>query len=88
MLPFATTGITGTFLKGGRTVHSGFKIPVPLLDTSILSMRMNSLEAAALHEAVLIVIEEFTMLAKNGLRCIDYLLREIMGKEQSFGGKV
>jgi len=38
-LPFATTGIAATLLKGGRTVHSGFKLPVPILDTSTSSMR-------------------------------------------------
>lgn len=37
-LPFATTGIASTLLKGGRTVHSGFKLPVPLLDTSVSSI--------------------------------------------------
>ncbi|GBM31756.1 hypothetical protein AVEN_56874-1 [Araneus ventricosus] len=34
-LPFATTSIAATLLKGGETVHSGFKLPVPLLDTSV-----------------------------------------------------
>lgn len=88
VLPFATTGIAATLLKGGRTVHSGFKLPVPLLDTSVSSMRLNSPEAKILHDAALIVIDEITMLSKNGLRCIDKLLRDIMSCDTSFGGKV
>lgn len=87
-LPFATTGIAGTLLKGGRTVHSGFKLPVPLLDTSVSSMRLNSPEAAVLRGASLIIIDEITMLPKNGLRCIDKLLREVMTTDAPFGGKV
>ena len=88
MLPFATTGIAATLLKGGRTVHNGFKLPVPLLDTSVSSMRMNSPDAKILRDANLIVIDEITMLPKNGLRCIDKLLREVMEFDIPFGGKV
>ncbi len=88
VLPFATTGIAATLLKGGRTVHSGFKLPVPLLDTSVSSMRMTSPEAEVLRQSSLIIIDEITMLPKNGLRCIEKLLREVMANEKPFGGKV
>ena len=86
-LPFATTGIAATLLKGGRTVHSGFKLPVPILDTSTSSMRPNSPEAETLRQAVLIIIDEISMLTKHGLRCIDQLLRDVMQIQQPFGGK-
>lgn len=39
VLPFAKSGIAATLLKGGRTVHSEFKLPVAVLDTSVSSMR-------------------------------------------------
>lgn len=87
-LPFATTGIAAILLKGGRTAHSGFKLPVPLLETSVSSMRINSKEANVLKEAKLIIIDEITMLPKDGLRVIDKLLTEIMGNNRPFGGKV
>ncbi|KII68453.1 ATP-dependent DNA helicase pif1 [Thelohanellus kitauei] len=87
VLPFATTGIAATMMEGGRTVHSGFKLPVPLLDNSVSSMRLSSPEAAVLREAVLIIIDEITMLPKQGLRCIDKLLRDIMRSNINFGGK-
>ncbi|GBO34032.1 hypothetical protein AVEN_263275-1 [Araneus ventricosus] len=87
-LPFATTGIAATLLKGGRTVHSGFKLPVPLLDTSVSSRRPTSPEADKLRQAVLIIIYEITMLTKDGLRCIDSLLRDLMNNDKPFGGKV
>ena len=28
-LPFATTGLAALLMKGGRTVHSGFKVNIP-----------------------------------------------------------
>lgn len=87
-LPFATTGIAATLLKGGRTVHSGFKLPVPLLDTSVSSMRLTSEEAQVLREADIIIIDEVTMLPKHGFRCIDKLLREVKSKNLPFGGIV
>lgn len=88
VLPFATTGIAATLLKGGRTVHSGFKLPVPILDTSVSNLRMRSNDADVLREAALIIIDEATMLYKDGLRCIDRVLRELMVDERPFGGKI
>ncbi|GBM36696.1 hypothetical protein AVEN_221963-1 [Araneus ventricosus] len=74
-------------LKGGRSVNSGFKLPVPLLDTSVLSMRLTSPEADKSRQAVLIIIDEIAMLTKDGLRCIDSLLRDLMNNDKPFGGK-
>lgn len=88
VLPFATTGIASTLLKGGRTVHSGFKLPVPITDTSVSTMRAMSPDAEILRSAVLIIIDEVTILTKDGLRCIDALLRELNQSNIPFGGKV
>lgn len=87
VLPFATTGIAATLLKGGRTVHSGFKLPVPIDETSVSMMRLSSKEARKLCEAAVIIIDEITMLTKHGLECIDRLLKEIMHNDIQFGGK-
>lgn len=88
VLPYATTGISSILLKSGRTVHSGFKLPVPITETSTSSMKMSSPEAHVLRVAKLIIIDEATMLPSHALRCIDNLLREIMCNESPFGGKV
>ncbi|GBN67894.1 hypothetical protein AVEN_189609-1 [Araneus ventricosus] len=66
----------------------GFKLPVPLLDTSVSSMRSTSPEGDKLCQAVLIIIDEITMRTKDGLRCIDSLLRDLMNNDKSFRGKV
>jgi ATP-dependent DNA helicase PIF1 len=88
VLPYATTGIAATLLKGGRTVHSGFKLPVPLEETSVSSMKQTFAEAEIIRQAKLIIIDEVTMLPKHGLRCIDLLLKDLMKTNRPFGGKV
>ncbi|GBL99525.1 hypothetical protein AVEN_68801-1 [Araneus ventricosus] len=55
---------------------------------SVSSMRSTSPEADKLRQAVLIIIDEITMLTKDGLRCIDSLLRDLMNNDKPFGGKV
>ncbi|GBO34878.1 hypothetical protein AVEN_23959-1 [Araneus ventricosus] len=63
----------------------GFKLPVPLLNTSVSSMRSTSPEADKLRQAVLNIIDEITMLIKDGLHCIDSLLRDLMNNDKPFG---
>ncbi|UYV81417.1 hypothetical protein LAZ67_20001143 [Cordylochernes scorpioides] len=86
-LPVASTGIAAKLLEGGRTYHSQFKLPVPLLDTSTSSMRMTSDDAKQIREANVIIYDEATMAPKDALRCINNLLKEIMQNEKPFGGK-
>ena len=47
VLQFATTEIVANFLDG-QTVHSGFKLPVPVLDTSTSSMKFPLKESSML----------------------------------------
>ncbi|GBN12296.1 hypothetical protein AVEN_199465-1 [Araneus ventricosus] len=49
-------------------------------------MRPTSPEADNLRQEVLIVIDEITMLTKDGLRCVDSLLRGLMNNDKPFGG--
>jgi hypothetical protein len=42
VVPVASIGIAATLLKGGRTYHPQFKLPVPLLDNSTSNMRPHS----------------------------------------------
>ncbi|GBM43073.1 hypothetical protein AVEN_126160-1 [Araneus ventricosus] len=51
-------------------------------------MRSTSPEADKLCQAVFIIVDEITMLTKDGLRCIDSLLRDFMNNDKPFGGKV
>ncbi|XP_065321868.1 ATP-dependent DNA helicase pif1-like [Gordionus sp. m RMFG-2023] len=88
VLPFATTGIFSILLKGGRTIHSGFKLPVPIFETSTSHMNLHSSLALDIKNSKLIIIDEATMMTKHALRCIDRLLKDIIKNSHPFGGKV
>ena len=88
VLTYATTGIAADLLTNGRTAHSGFKLPIPLLETSTSSIRILSPESEKIKKASLIIIDEASMLSGNALRVINNLLKEIMNSQRPFGGKV
>jgi hypothetical protein len=88
VLPVASTGIAANLLEGGRTYHSQFKLPVPLLDNSVSSMRMTSADAELIKNAKLLIWDESTMAPSEALKAVDRLLKEIMNNTKPFGGKV
>ncbi|XP_065317338.1 uncharacterized protein LOC135925787 [Gordionus sp. m RMFG-2023] len=87
VLPFATTGFAAILLKGGRTIHSGFKLPIPIVDNSVSRMSLHSPDATVIKRSKLIIIDEATMMTKYALRCIDRL-QNIMQTQFPFGGKI
>ena len=82
------TGIAATLLSCGRTVHSLFKLPVPLLDTSCCNITPTSNYAAMLREVSLFIVDEASMVPLHAFNAIDRLLRDITGIDIMFGGKV
>ena len=87
VLPVAWTGIAANLLPGGRTSHSLFKLPVPILDTSVSSIRPYSKQADLLRRASLIIWDEVSMVPKHALGIVDRLLRDISNVNTHFGGK-
>uniref|UniRef100_A0A8C5R4S8 ATP-dependent DNA helicase n=1 Tax=Leptobrachium leishanense TaxID=445787 RepID=A0A8C5R4S8_9ANUR len=86
-LAVASTGIAANLLEGGRTYHSQFKLPVPLLNTSTSSMRQTSNDATILRKTKIIIWDESTMAPSDAFRCVDKLLQELMKNNKPFGGK-
>ena len=88
-IPVAWTGIAATLLKGGRTAHSRFKLPVPLFEnsTSGLTPNRHKHEAAILRESSLILWDEAPMAPSHALTIVDRLLRELTAIDLPFGGK-
>jgi hypothetical protein len=85
----AWTGIAATLLKGGRTCHNLFKLPVPILDTSVCNVSPTSTHAEFLRSMDMFIIDEASMVPAHALRAIDDMLRDITGlPEILFGGKV
>ena len=84
----AWTGIAGNLLRFGRTVHSLFKLPVPILETSTCNITPSSKQAAFIRSLSVIFIDEASMIPKHALSAIDLMLRDITNNTVSFGGKL
>ena len=57
----ASSGIAATLLKGGRTAHSYFGIPIPVLNTSTCNVKLNTKLGKILNETKLIIWDEALM---------------------------
>ena len=91
VFPVAPTGIAATLLDGGRTVHSRFKLPVPMNETSTSSIKPGDFAAAELNACDLIIWDEAPMSSGLALAVVDRMLRDIAPsamKNAPFGGKV
>ena len=68
-----------TLLIDGCTVHSLFKLPVPLLDTSMYNVKPTSKLADFLRKQSLFIIDEASMVSFNTMNAIGKMLRDITG---------
>jgi ATP-dependent DNA helicase PIF1 len=87
VLPVASTGIAANLLKGGRTYHSEFKIPLKLNETSVSGIKPRSKDSDRLRNSQLVIWDESTMAPALALDCVDRLAQEILSNETAFGGK-
>ena len=87
-IPVAWTGIAAMLLKCGRTVHSRFKIPISLNETSVSSISASSKEANVIRNAKIIIWNEAPMAPAQALRVVDVLLKDLCCNDIPFGGKV
>ena len=84
----AWTGIASTLLRLGRTSHSLFKLPVPILNTSTCNVSTNSRHASYLRSLSLILVDEASMIPLHAFSAIDILMRDLCNNEIPFGGKL
>ncbi|GBM59989.1 ATP-dependent DNA helicase PIF1 [Araneus ventricosus] len=84
----ASTGIAATFLSGGRTAHSIFKIPLTLNATSTCNLKPNTSEAKILLDAKVIVWDEAPMTHVHAFLAVDRLLKDLTKCDEPFGGKI
>ena len=61
----ATTAIAATLLSNARTVHSTFKVPINIDETSTLQIKIQSDVADLLRKTELIVIDEVSTSLKT-----------------------
>ena len=74
-----------TLLKGGRTAHSQFGIPIPILPNSVCTITPNSLAGMLIRQSSIIVWDEVLMSSVNNIKAVDRLIKDIM-KNNSFLG--
>ena len=84
----AWTGIAAALLYNGKTVHSLFKLPVPVLDNCSCKIKPNSREADFLRSQNLIIFDEASMIPKHAIEAIDRMFRDICNSNIPFAGKV
>ena len=87
-IPVAWTGIAANLLKGGRTSHSAFKLPLVLNETSVSAIKPGTVDGRRLKEAAVIIWDEAPMAPKSAVHTFERLLRDIMRSDEPFGGKV
>ena len=85
-LAVASSGIAAELLEGGRTVHSRFKIPIPISDESMCSISLQSAHAKLMRQTALICWDEVLMSNKQHIECVDRSLRDILKVNKPFGG--
>lgn len=61
-MPLLWTGIAAALLKGGRTAHSRFQIPLKLEPDSLCSVKALSKARNEFREAHNIIIDEATLI--------------------------
>ena len=85
-LAMATSGIAGTLLPGGTTVHSKLHVPIDLTDSSLCNIKERSGSADMVRRADLLVIDEVTQGDKFLFETVDRTLKMIRKSEKPFGG--
>ena len=88
VLSVAYTGIAASLLKNGMTAHSAFGLPVDLQSHSTSKIKPKSKDAANLRSVDVIIFDEAPMAPNHMYNAIDRLLRELMGNNLPFGGKI
>lgn len=87
VLCVASSGIAALLLRGGRTVHSMFKIPVEgLTNESFCSIPKEGLLAGLFRVSRGVIWDEITMQHHFAPEALDRTLRDICNNDKPFGG--
>ena len=89
VLPHAFSGIAAQQLSGGKTIHSRFRLPVPLpLDDASCGLSLDTDTPKLLKLATLIIWDEGPNAPLAAFDAVDRFFKELMGCDRAFGGKV
>ena len=85
-LAVVSSGIAAELLEGGRTAHSRFKIPIPINESSVCNISLQSDLAKLIQKTSLIIWDEIMMSHVHQVDCVDHSLCDIMKIDKPFGG--
>ena len=84
-LAVASSGIAAELLDG-RTTHSRFKIPIPINESSVCNISLQSDLPKLIQQKSLIIWDEIMMSHVYQVDCVDHSLWDIMKIDKPFGG--
>ncbi|XP_078443457.1 uncharacterized protein LOC144712871 isoform X2 [Wolffia australiana] len=93
-LSTATSGIAALLLESGRTLHSTFKIPIPVTHVSTCGFSPDSMIGLQIQAASIIIVDEASMMHCHVFETLDRSIRDVMKttnpylENVPFGGKV
>jgi hypothetical protein len=87
-LAVASSGIASTLLKGGRTAHSAFKLPLNLAhgDHPVCDISKGSGQAKVLQQCTAIIWDECTVAHKEALEALHHTLQDLRDNNDLIGG--
>ena len=86
VLCVASSGIAALLLKGGRTAHSRFKIPIPINQDSICSINKNTHLSDLICQTDLVIWDEAPMQHWHIIQAVHKTFKDLRGSNQPFGG--
>lgn len=89
VLCVSSSGISALLIRGGRTAHSMFKIPIDgLNESSVCSVAKNSQRAELFRATTAIIWDEVGAQHRLAIEAVDRTLRDIRGDDRPFGGLI
>ena len=85
-LAVVSSGIAAELLEHGRTAHSRLKIPIPINESSVYNIFLQSDIAKLIKKTSLIIWDEIVMSHVHQVDCVDRSLWDIMKTDKPFGG--
>jgi hypothetical protein len=84
----ASSGIASTLLRGGRTAHSAFKLPLNLAhgDHPVCDISIGSGQFKVLQQCTAIIWDECTMVHKKAPEALHHTLQDLRGNNELMGG--
>ncbi|KAL2937305.1 ATP-dependent DNA helicase pif1, partial [Bienertia sinuspersici] len=87
-IPTATSGIAATLLHQGRTSHSTFQLPLKPDSSSSCTFTKGSKTGILVKHSSVIIWDEAPMTHRYQFEAVDRSLKDLMGSDLPFGGKI